>query len=123
MSEETNELKDHVGGCHCGAVRFEVTVDASGGMACNCSICSRAGWLLAFVPASAFRLTTAEAALQDYQFGKKSIHHTFCKTCGVRPFSWGTSPDGDRMYSVNLRCLDGLDVGAVAVQHFDGASL
>lgn len=109
------------GSCHCGAVRFEVTMPApEKAMACNCSICSRAGWLLAFVAPGAVRVLQGEGALADYQFGKRSIHHTFCRTCGVRPFS--RSADGTGV-AVNLRCLSGLDFARLPVESFDGASL
>lgn len=111
------------GGCHCGAVRYEVTMPPpTKAMACNCSICSRAGWLLAFVPATSFRLLSGEDALTDYQFGKKHVHHVFCRVCGVRSFSRGESPDGKASVAVNLRCLAGFDATALPVHTFDGAS-
>src|SRR5580693_5301830 len=100
----------HIGSCHCGAVRYEVTLEPPArAIACNCSICSRAGWLLAFVPETAFRLLAGEGALADYQFGKKSIHHQFCKTCGVRAFSRGADKTGKGTVAINLRCVAGVD--------------
>src|SRR5262249_43928156 len=75
-----SENKTYEGSCHCGAVRYEVTMaPPEKAFACNCSICSRAGWLLAFVPEETFRLVSGESALEDYQFGKKHIHHYFCR--------------------------------------------
>lgn len=91
--------------------------------ACNCSICARAAWLLAFVPAAQFKLTAGEDQLRDYQFGKKSIHHVFCTTCGIRSFSRGDSKDGKPTVAVNLRCLKGFDPAGLPVETFDGASL
>ena len=45
------------GGCHCGAVRFEVqTPDTIEVEDCNCSMCSRTGYLHIIVPAHRFRL-------------------------------------------------------------------
>ena len=38
------------GSCHCGKVAFEVEGELNGAMACNCSMCSRKGSLLWFVP-------------------------------------------------------------------------
>lgn len=112
------------GSCHCGAVRFEVRMPPPAkAFACNCSICSRAGWLLAFVEGDAFRLLAGEGALTDYQFGKMQIHHTFCRACGVHPFSRGDSPEGKPTAAVNLRCLAGLDFAKLPVETFDGASL
>ncbi len=92
-------------------------------MECNCSICSRAGWKLTFVPAGSFTLLRGEDALSDYLFGKQKTHHLFCKTCGVRSFSWGAGDDGEKMYAVNTRCLEGFEHAALPVQHYDGAAL
>lgn len=91
--------------------------------ACNCSICSRNGWLLAFVPATSFRLLGGDDALTDYQFGKRRTHHKFCHTCGVRSFSHGAGHDGTEMVAINLRCVADLDATALPVETFDGASL
>lgn len=112
------------GSCHCGAVRYEVTMATPDkAYACNCSICSRAGWLLTFTPADTFKLIAGEEHLKDYQFGKRHIHHLFCDTCGVRPFSRGAHPGGGEMVAVNLRCLSGLDATTLPVETFDGAAL
>jgi hypothetical protein len=112
------------GSCHCGAVRFEVEMEPPAkAFACNCSICSRAGWLLAFVPRSAITIAAGETSLTDYQFGKKHIHHKFCATCGIRAFSHGTDESGKETIAVNLRCVDALDVTKLPVETFDGASI
>ncbi len=114
----------HTGSCHCGAVRFTVTMPPpTGTMACNCSLCGRMGWRLAFLPATAFDLEQGEDALQDYQFGKKHLHHPFCRHCGVRAFGRGAGHDGAEMVAVNLRCVAGVDVESLPVQWYDGASL
>ena len=81
------------------------------------------GWILSFVPAASFSLQAGEDALTDYQFGKKKIHHLFCKTCGVHSFSRGAGHDGALMYAVNLRCLEGVDPDALPVNRFDGKKL
>ena len=97
--------KLYTGSCHCGAVHFEVDMDLSTGTSkCNCSICFKTRAWLAGVPASGFRLLTDEKALADYQFGKQRIHHRFCRTCGVRPFS----RSGDQL-AVRVNCLDGVN--------------
>ncbi|MDO9017619.1 MAG: GFA family protein [Deltaproteobacteria bacterium] len=112
----------HTGGCHCQKVRFEVTIAADSAMGCNCSMCSKKGTLLSFVPAAAFVLKSGEDNLTDYLFNKHSIHHLFCKTCGVTSFARGQTPDGAAMVAVNVRCLDGFDLDAVAVKMVDGKS-
>lgn len=116
------ELKSYAGGCHCGAVRYEVKMELDKVVSCNCSICSRTGTLLAFVPAEQFTLLSGEDALTDYQFNKKHIHHLFCRRCGIRSFCWGLGPGGREMRAINVRCLDGVDADALPVTRIDGRS-
>ncbi len=115
-----SELKKHSGGCHCKAVRFEVEMELDQGLACNCSMCGKAGTILKFVPAEQFTLLSGEDDLSDYQFNKKVIHHLFCKHCGIKAFGKGKGPDGTEMVAVNVRCLDDVDLGAIETTHFDG---
>src|SRR4051794_9312554 len=116
------EARTYEGGCHCGRVRYEVTADVSKVIECNCSICSKKGHLLAFVPEDRFTLKAGDG-LGDYQFNKDIIHHLFCPTCGVQSFARGKGPDGKPMVAVNVRCLEGVDVKKLAVTPFDGRSL
>ena len=119
-----SETKTYEGSCHCGAVRFSITMaPPAKAFACNCSICKRVGWLLAFAPEGSVRWISGEDSLTDYQFGKKHIHHLFCRTCGVRAFSRGKDKEGKGTVAVNMRCLEGLDPTALPVETFDGASL
>jgi hypothetical protein len=118
MSETT-----YTGGCHCGAVRWRVTANLDRAITCNCSICTKTGTVLAFVPADRFELTGGADALTDYLWGKKRIHHLFCSRCGIRSFARGIDPKGNAMVAVNVRCLDGVDLASVQPKPFDGRSL
>ncbi len=111
------------GSCHCGAVKFEVEGDFTQGLSCNCSICRRKGTLLGFIPEAAFHLLSGQNNLTDYQFGKKIIHHTFCKICGVTAFATGQAPNGEVMKAVNLRCLENLSLEQLQIQHYNGKDL
>jgi hypothetical protein len=117
------EMRVLTGGCHCGLVRFETTLDLDHVIACNCSICTKKGLLLAFVPSERFALRAGEDQLSDYQFNRKVIHHEFCPVCGVEAFARGTGPDGKPMVAVNVRCLDDCDISAIDAKPFDGRSL
>ena len=109
----------HRGGCHCGAVAFEV--DAPARLAvdeCNCSICAMVGYLHLIVPRARFRLRSGEEVLTTYTFGTGVAQHHFCSRCGVKSFYVPRShPDG---VSVNARCLDRTTVEAMDVTPFDG---
>ena len=109
----------HSGGCHCGKVRFEVQAPAHIEVSeCNCSICSKAGYLHLIVPKSRFRLLCGEDSLTTYQFNTRTAQHTFCRHCGIHPFYVPRS-DPDKI-DVNVRCLDGVDLSTLQVTRFDG---
>lgn len=120
MSDPTR----HTGGCHCGAVRYEVNIDLDKPVvACNCSICGKTGTLLGFVPAAQFTLLSGGEALTDYQFNKKVIHHLFCRICGIRSFARGELPGAGEMVAVNARCLDDVDLDKLTIRNYDGKHL
>jgi hypothetical protein len=116
-------MQKYTGGCHCQKVRFEVEMDLTEVLSCNCSICSKRGSLLAFVPAEQFKLVSGEEMLKDYQFGKMRIHHYFCTNCGVSSFAAAVQPDGKEGRAINVRCLDDVDLGSLKVVEFDGKSM
>jgi hypothetical protein len=109
----------HRGGCHCGRVRFEVSAPAALTLAeCNCSICSKTGYLHLIVPKSRFRLVQGEESITTYTFNTGVAKHFFCKVCGIKSFYVPRSdPDG---ISVNARCLDPGTVTGMEVRPFDG---
>lgn len=117
------ETATYTGGCHCGAVRFEVKADLSQTITCNCSMCSKTGAILAFSPAENFKLNSGADQLSDYTFNKHVIHHLFCTNCGIRSFGRGTMPDGTAMVGINVRCLDGVDVTTLTPFAYDGKSI
>jgi hypothetical protein len=115
-------MATHTGGCHCGRIAFDVEGDIDSALACNCSICSRRGSLLWFVPRDQLKLKTPEDAASTYEFNKHVIKHRFCPTCGIHPYGEGKDPTGNAMAAVNLRCIENLDLARIPVHHFDGRS-
>ncbi len=109
------------GGCHCGAVRFETSLpDRVEAQDCNCSLCSRTGFIHIIVPASRFRLLQGEDKLTSYTFNSHTARHLFCSVCGVKSFYRPRSnPDG---WSINARCLDDREGLALAIEPFDGGN-
>ena len=106
------------GSCHCGAVQFEVEAAADIEIEdCNCSICTKSGYLHLIVPLSKFRLLAGEEQLQTYTFNSGVAKHRFCKNCGIKPFYTPRSnPDG---VDVNVHCLD-TEPKSMTVVKFDG---
>ena len=106
------------GGCHCEAVRFEAVLPEPPvpALDCNCSVCSKTGFLHVMVPHSDFELITGRDALSSYRFGSGAAEHLFCKTCGVKSFYQPRShPD---CWSLNANCFD--EPVELEIERFDG---
>ena len=106
------------GGCHCGAVAYELEApEHVVCQDCNCSICSKSGFLHLIVPKSHFRLLRGEEQLSTYTFDSGEAKHLFCKICGIKSFYIPRSnPDG---IDVNVRCLNP-QPAKIDIEPFDG---
>jgi hypothetical protein len=109
----------HIGGCHCGRVKFTVAAPAEiEATECNCSICAKSGFLHLIVPKSRFTLLHGAEFLTEYRFNTGVAKHLFCKVCGIKSFYVPRSnPDG---YSVNVRCLEPATITRIETTRFDG---
>jgi hypothetical protein len=115
-----NEAKTYEGGCHCGAVRFQVVVNQAEAIECNCSICRKKGFLHLIVPPEQFTLLKGAEVLTTYTFNTHTAQHTFCRICGIHPFYRPRShPDA---IDVNIRCLDEDVLTRFTLNSFDGAN-
>lgn len=110
--------KTYEGSCHCGRVRFRVTAELTGITDCNCSICTKKGFLHLILPPEQFELLSGEDALQTYRFNTGTAQHRFCRHCGIHPFYVPRS-DPDKI-DVNVRCLEGVDLAVLDIKPFDG---
>lgn len=111
-------MTTYEGGCHCGRVRFRVTTALDDVSECNCSMCTKKGFLHCIVAPSAFELLSGKDDLTTYQFNTGVARHTFCRHCGIHAFYVPRS-DPDKI-DVNARCLDGVDAATIRVRKFDG---
>ncbi len=109
---------NYQGSCHCGAVRFEIEAPESLEVEdCNCSICTKAGYLHLILPLGKFKLLEGEDSLENYTFNSGVAKHTFCKVCGIKPFYTPRSnPDG---IDINIRCLN-TQPKSISIVKFDG---
>ena len=115
-------MNTYRGSCHCGAIAFQAEGKLEQVIECNCSHCSRKGYLLWFLPREKLRLATPEAGMSTYLFNKHVIRHHFCPTCGCAPFGLGSDPKGVATAAINVRCLEGVELGALKRIPFDGRS-
>ncbi|MEP4146794.1 MAG: GFA family protein [Halioglobus sp.] len=106
------------GSCHCQAIKFEVEAPEEVELErCNCSHCSKAGYLHLIVPLSKFTLLSGEDYISTYTFNTGVAQHSFCKVCGMKPFYIPRSnPDG---IDVNVNCLD-TKPPVMTIVDFDG---
>ncbi len=122
MTTTKSEPNKRVGGCHCGAIRYEVELDpATAGTMCNCTICTKLASVNTVVKPAAFRLVSGDASLSSYEWGGRSGQRKFCKHCGVYCFGPGHLEQlGGDYVSVNLNTLDDFDLSAVKIGYWDG---
>ena len=107
------------GSCHCGRVRFEVELDPSEALVCDCSICTRKGVIIGRVDEDQLKLLTPLENLTLYQFNKRIAKHYFCPVCGIHTFNRPRS--APERWVVNLRCLADLDLAALQPGQIHGS--
>ncbi len=115
-------VQTHGGSCHCGAVRFEAELDVTKGPSrCNCTVCTKIAPTGAVMKPEAFRLLAGEDSLSIYEWGPKMSQRFFCKHCGVHVFGRGhLDVLGGDFVSINLNCVDDLDLTALPIVYWDG---
>ena len=109
------------GSCHCGKVQFEVDLDLDHARVCDCSLCVKRGALNHRVEDSDIRIITPLDELTLYQWHTKTAKDYFCPICGILPFRRPrTAPE---KWTVNVRCLDGVDVDSIPIEQVHGSKL
>ena len=104
--------------CHCGEIAFSVEGELDRAVACNCSICAQSGYLHWMVDPAQVQLKTPLEKATLYVWGPGQARHWFCPKCGVAVLR---IPRGmPNRYTVNVRCLEGVDVESIPTEHFDG---
>lgn len=112
----------YTGSCHCGKVDFEVEGTLEQAIECNCSHCSRKGYLLWFVDQDRVQMRTPADVLGTYTFNKHVIQHHFCKNCGCAPLGTGKDGKGAAKAAINVRCLENVEIAKLKIIPVDGRS-
>ena len=114
-----NSVVEHIGGCHCGAVKFKAIASRKVKVhICNCSICIKKQIKGFIVPKANFKVLQGQDNLKLYTFNTGQALHYFCNTCGVQSFYHPRSnPDG---ISVMIYCIDSGTIDEVEEIEFDG---
>jgi len=75
------------GSCHCGAVTLSVPHAPEWVASCNCSLCTKTGWLVAYYPDDQ---VTVDGETIPYIWGDRMIGIHHCPICGCGTH-WKTS--------------------------------
>lgn len=96
------------GACHCGTVRFTVTLSENLASArrCSCSYCAMRGAIAVTAPLDGIRFLQGEDALTLYQFNTHTAKHYFCSRCGIYTHHQRRSNPNE--FGVNAACLSGV---------------
>jgi hypothetical protein len=114
---------NYTGTCHCGKVAFDVEGVLEQVIECNCTHCSRKGYLLWFVDRDKVTLKVPRESLATYTFNKHVIQHHFCPTCGCAPLGFGTDGKGVAKAAINARCLENVDLTTLRMVPVNGRDL
>jgi len=109
------------GSCHCGAVKFEADVDLTTASRCNCSICTKTAVTGAIGKPGDLTVLAGEDVVAVYEWGHKVSQRYFCPRCGIHCYARGHLAElGGDFISINVNCLDGVELAALSVVHWDG---
>ncbi len=103
-----DDTRVRTGQCHCGAVRFEVSLSSGFDSICrcNCSYCRMRGAVVAMAKAGEITFLEGEDMLTTYRFNTGSAEHFFCSRCGI--YTHHRRRSNRDQYGVNVACLDGV---------------
>ena len=109
------------GSCHCGSVTLIVPGPPQSAVQCNCSLCRKLGWLVAYYDRAEVRI---EGDTDAYMTGDKWMKFRHCRGCGVTTH-WEPAPGFEERglgpeelafltsnIGINARLLDGFGVSA-----------
>ncbi|HWJ37217.1 MAG TPA: GFA family protein [Sphingomicrobium sp.] len=105
------------GSCHCGKVKLEVPTEPEWVGSCNCSLCRKLSWLVAYYPPHQVVVTGETRA---YVWGDRMIGIHHCPNCGCGTH-WASLGEDFGKMGVNARLLDGFCAEKVEVRFLDNA--
>jgi hypothetical protein len=96
------------GACHCGAVKFTVTLTEGFASArrCTCSICRMRGAVAVTSTPAEFRISQGVDKLATYRFKTRVAEHHFCSVCGI--YTHHRRRSNPNQLGVNIACLEGV---------------
>ncbi|KAI0161541.1 glutathione-dependent formaldehyde-activating enzyme [Xylariaceae sp. FL1272] len=126
MAEEPpKSTGSYEGGCHCGYIKFTVTLSPSleeyTVLNCNCSACSRFGYLLVYPEAKdVVWHNNSRERCAGYRFNTKKKDQMFCPKCGASigiDFKEAREP---HVYGISARTFYNVDLDKLNYKKFHG---
>ena len=96
------------GKCHCGSIKFTINTKIRDLRRCNCSMCSRKGFVMGTALIDELTITSGEKNLTSYKWNTKIAEHFFCKICGINTHHKRRSDPNQ--YGYNIGCIEGFEM-------------
>jgi len=96
------------GKCHCGSIKFSINTKIRDLRRCNCSMCSRKGFVMGTALIDELTITSGEKNLTSYKWNTKIAEHFFCKICGINTHHKRRSDPNQ--YGYNIGCIEGFEM-------------
>ena len=96
------------GKCHCGSIKFTINTKIRDLRRCNCSMCSRKGFVMGTALIDELTITSGEKNLTSYKWNTKTAEHFFCKICGINTHHKRRSDPNQ--YGYNIGCIEGFEM-------------
>ncbi|KAK7428060.1 hypothetical protein QQZ08_005492 [Neonectria magnoliae] len=125
MADVQKPLQTYRGNCHCGAFVYEVNVPKIKTVGdCNCSICSKKGYLSLFpINRDAFKVIKgSEDDLTTYRFHAGKFDHKFCPTCATPLIVAMPKGPPNFCFGLNVHAFQGLNTWELEREFIDWAS-
>ena len=102
------ELNSIEGQCHCGSVKFKVSLSDGFNTIrrCTCSFCRMRGAVAVSADIGGIVFVQGEDMLTSYRFNTGAAQHFFCSRCGI--YTHHQRRSNQAQYGVNVACLDGI---------------
>lgn len=122
---EEEEEKKYECGCHCGFIKFAMTLSpplpAYEVLQCNCSACTRFGYLLVYPLASQIQWhDNGRDRCAVYRFNTKEKDQLFCPKCGASLAIDFRDVHKPHQYGISVRSIYGINLDELKYKKLDG---
>ncbi|KAI2783222.1 hypothetical protein F4815DRAFT_384832 [Daldinia loculata] len=123
--EDRKETGTYEAGCHCGYIKFSVTLSPPFPeykiLNCSCSACSHLGYLLVYPKASDIVWhNNSRERCASYRFNTKQKDQMFCPKCGASLGIDFLDVFKEHVYGISARSFYDIDLDTLTYKKMDG---